>query len=143
MVAIRFLFWMALAFICESMVEYLFASWIAQLPAKWKWVDELEPLKYISLLVGVALAASYGLDIIYEVFGATASWPQVGVIVTGLTIGRGSNYCHDFWSRYLKPPAQVTLVGDLTAAQTTTVVKSHGSAELAEVSVEPPANTIG
>lgn len=114
MVGVRFLLWLSLAFICESMVEYIFAPFAVMAPAKWKWIDDYQPIKYVSLLVGVALALAYRLDIISEVFGATAGWPVTGQIITGLTIGRGSNYVHDFWSRYLKPPAaaeQFVLLG--------------------------------
>lgn len=99
----RFLLWVALAFVCESMVEYLFAPLATMLKRTWPVWDEIQPLKYVSLAVGVALAFAYNLDVIYEAFGFVAAWPGVGVVITGLAIGRGSNFVHDFWTTYLKP----------------------------------------
>ena len=38
-------------------------------------------------------------------FNLTSPWPWVGWVVTGILIGRGSNFIHDFASRWLtKPP---------------------------------------
>ena len=38
-------------------------------------------------------------------FDLTSPWPWAGWVVTGILIGRGSNFVHDFASRWLaKPP---------------------------------------
>ena len=91
----------ALAFLAESMTEYLFASWVDRI-AK---LAEAEPLKYIALLVGVGMAFAYRLDLIALAFQQEAGAAWVGILLTGMAIGRGSNYVHDLWSKYLKPEA--------------------------------------
>ena len=88
----------ALAFLAESMTEYLFASWVDRI-AK---LAEAEPLKYIALLVGVGMAFAYRLDLLALAFPEQPPvvW-WVGVLLTGMAIGRGSNYVHAFYSTYL------------------------------------------
>jgi hypothetical protein len=103
MIVGRFVLAFALAFIAESMSEYLFATWLELIEKRWPALEEAQPMRYVSLLVGLALAFAYQLDILYEAFGYVAIWPWVGMLITGLVIGRGSNYLHDFWSTYLKP----------------------------------------
>jgi len=92
---------MALAFMAESMTEYLFATWIDWLAEKHPAVKKANPLKYVAAVVGVLFAFAYALDLIAAMLGATPSPPWVGVVLTGLAIGRGSNYLHDFAKTYL------------------------------------------
>jgi hypothetical protein len=92
----------ALAFLAESMVEYVFATWIDIAKAKWPAVEAAEPLKYIALLVGVGLSFAYSLDLLAVAFPeqqAVTWW--IGRLLTGMAIGRGSNYVHAFYSSYL------------------------------------------
>lgn len=90
---------LALAFLTESMVEYVFGT-IAD------HVEKLKPYKwtliYVALLVGVGLSWYYQLDLIALV--AEQEPGQVGYIMTGLIVGRGANYLHDFVSAYLLKP---------------------------------------
>lgn len=51
-------------------------------------------LKYVGLVVGVVVAIAYKVDIPTMV-GLTTAWPIVNYIVSGIIIGRGSNYVHD------------------------------------------------
>lgn len=104
MIVGRFVLALALAFIAESMSEYLFAPWLDVLKKRWPWLEEAKPMQYVALAMGLLLAFAYNLDIIFEAFGYTANWPWIGVVVTGLAIGRGSNYVHDLWTRYLSKP---------------------------------------
>jgi hypothetical protein len=93
----------ALAFLAESMVEYLLAMPLTFLI---EWRPQAEKLKlklYAALGVGIVMAFQYDLDLIFEAFGYTAHWVGFGVLLTGLGIGRGSNWLHDFWTTYLKP----------------------------------------
>ena len=61
-------------------------------------------LRYAACLVGVALCIVYDADLL-GLLGLLPPWPWVGPIITGLLIGRGSNFIHDFASRWLtKPP---------------------------------------
>lgn len=96
----------ALAFLTESLVEYLFGTPMDKLPklCPYRWL-----LMYISVGVGVGLALFYQLDLIAIIAQAsgvaldlTASTP-VGMVLTGLGIGRGANYLSQFVSTYLKP----------------------------------------
>lgn len=88
---------LALAFLCESMTEYLFGAVVAHTP-------KLEPfrwlLMYIALLAGVGLAFYYQLDLIAIILGESR---PVGFLLSGLVIGRGANFLHDFISRYIIP----------------------------------------
>lgn len=86
---------LALAFLTESMVEYLFGQAVDHLALeKWRWA-----LMYVSALVGVGLAFYYHLDLLALIGQLEAS--PVGYLLSGLIIGRGANYLHDFVSRYI------------------------------------------
>lgn len=91
----------ALAFLTESLVEYLFGE-IANHSDKlapFKWL-----LMYIAAAVGVGVSFWYQLDLI-AMIGESAITP-VGVIFTGLIIGRGANYAHQFVSQYFPKSAK-------------------------------------
>ena len=105
MIVGRFVLAFALAFIAESMSEYLFAAGLKALEGKHPALAEAQPMRYVALAVGLLLTYSYSLDVIYEAFGYTANWPPMGLIITGLAIGRGSGFLHDFWKSYLQRPA--------------------------------------
>ncbi len=85
----------ALAFLSESLVEYLFGVAIDHAPklAPARWA-----LQYIAVLAGVGLAFYYHLDLLAPIGGVDAS--PVGFILTGCIIGRGANYLHQFVSAY-------------------------------------------
>ena len=87
----------ALAFLAESLTEYLFAAPLsaAKLPATLT--------KYIAVLVGVLLAWAYDLDIARDALGLEARPPLLGVILSGIVLGRGASYVHDFYQSYLRP----------------------------------------
>ena len=53
-------------------------------------------------LVGIGLAVAYRADAL-ALFGLVAWAPWIGWVVTGLVIGRGSNYLHDLIDRWLAP----------------------------------------
>lgn len=91
-----------LAFIAEGTTEYLFAEPLTKLTSA-TWASTAT--KYISLLVGVALAFGFGLDVLRVVApGLTPVAPWVGVILTGVLIGRGSNFLNDFVTRFFVKP---------------------------------------
>jgi hypothetical protein len=52
--------------------------------------------------VGILLCWICNADLSAMV-GLVSPWPWVGNIVTGLIIGRGANFVHDFASRWLAP----------------------------------------
>jgi len=97
-----------LAFLVESLVEYLFGQLIAHLPVfqPYGWV-----LVYISAAVGVVCALFYGFDLLYllgnwlEVSWSKLAEPSIiGMVMTGLAIGRGANYLHDLVSKFFVKP---------------------------------------
>ncbi len=64
-------------------------------------------LRYVAVAVGVGLACAYRIDLLAMV-GLETWTPWIGYVITGLLIGRGSNYVHDLVDRWLtaesKPP---------------------------------------
>jgi len=97
---------MAVAFLTESTVEYIFGTLT-------KNVEKLEKFKwlslYVALLVGVGIAFYYKFDLVAllgETVGLQIPVGYPGIILTGAGIGRGANYIHDFWSKYFKKPDQ-------------------------------------
>ena len=61
-------------------------------------------LRYVSVLLGVALCIIYRVDLLLY-FNLIPPWPWVGSLITGLLIGRGANFVHDFATRWLTVPA--------------------------------------
>ncbi|RLI83491.1 MAG: hypothetical protein DRP01_09025 [Archaeoglobales archaeon] len=86
----------ALAFLAESMVEYLFGKLFDHIGAlvKLKWA-----LMYVAAGVGVGLAWFYQLDLLSIISGGDPTVP--GVVLSGLILGRGANFLHDFVGNYL------------------------------------------
>jgi hypothetical protein len=74
-----------LAFLTESMTEYLFGK-IAKLDP-WK--------KYLAIALGVVLALIFNVDVFRDILKMATVVPFAGSIVTGVILGRGSNYLHD------------------------------------------------
>jgi len=79
----------ALAFFVESFVEYtcggLWNLYKARQPeGEREALEQLAPLKYVALAAGIR-----------------ADGPATGIMLTGLGIGRGANWLHDFWKAYL------------------------------------------
>jgi biotin transporter BioY len=88
---------LALAFLTESTVEYLFGTVADKFEAlsPYKWA-----LMYVSCAIGVALAFAYGVDVLSFIVEGEPT--IVGQIATGVVIGRGANYLSDFVAKYLK-----------------------------------------
>lgn len=95
-----------LAFLVESLTEYFAGQLFQRVP-------RLQPfgwcLMYIAAVVGVIGAFVYKFDLLY-LLSTFANTPvqtgPFGIIMTGLAIGRGSNYIHDLVTRFfVKPPA--------------------------------------
>jgi len=104
---VSFLKIFAIAFITEGTAEYLF-KWIWEIWANRYILEETkevikETFKYVPMAVGIFLCFNYNLDIIRDWLGFDARVIEVGIILTGIMIGRGSNYIHDFWNNYIKP----------------------------------------
>jgi hypothetical protein len=93
-----------MAFLVESMVEYLFGTPFDKIPAlqPYKWL-----LMYVAAIVGVAGAFIYRIDILYLLGGFVGAAFDVtffGMVMTGLSIGRGANYLHDIVDKFFVKP---------------------------------------
>ena len=60
-------------------------------------------LRYVAAGTGIALAMVYEVDILEESLDISTDYPVMGQIFTGLVLGRGANFAHDFYSRFLSP----------------------------------------
>lgn len=91
---------LALAFLSESLTEYLFAGPLSalRLPAA--------VTRYVAVAVGVVLSWAYDLDIVRDLLGLSPRPPLLGVALSGVILGRGASYVHDFYSSYLRPGEQ-------------------------------------
>jgi len=109
----------ALAYLTESFTEYVIGTLFDKIE-KWK------PFKWIQLYfamgVGIYLAIFYQLDLVYllgVLISETVSIPvpvqisTVGFVLTGMGIGRGAGWLHDFVDNYLKKPVVNPEVTDL------------------------------
>jgi len=82
---------LALAFVVESMVEY-FVGFLG------------ESKKYVAAVLGVGIALAFKVNLLLDIFGLgkgnqVAFW--AGVVLSGLIIGRGSNWLHDFYTKFI------------------------------------------
>lgn len=98
-----------LAAIVEGAVEYFIKPWFSE-EARTKYPGIKEIPKFLALIVACILAFAYELDVIKEITKISAQPIWIGYILTGLLIGRGSNYFHNvlgnfFWSKP-GPPTQ-------------------------------------
>ena len=95
-----------LATLVEALVEYLVKPLfgppvvppeesIAELPDP---VGDLL-IRYSAAAIGVLLCVAYRADLLV-LANLHAPLPWIGFIITGLLIGRGANFVHDFTSRW-------------------------------------------
>lgn len=96
-----------LAFLAESMTEYVFGQAVDHVAklASFRWA-----LMYVALAVGVGLTYFYQVDLLALIAGEADT--PVGFAMSGLVVGRGANYLHDFVSRYVRPEGRVELPVD-------------------------------
>jgi hypothetical protein len=89
-----------LAIFVEGFVEYFVST-----------PDKAQPwVKYVAAALGVVLSIAYGLDLL-AALGVATVYPFVGSVITGLIVGRGSNYLNDFVSRVRAPKSSVSVTG--------------------------------
>lgn len=65
--------------------------------------DKFKPmtLQLISLICGLALAYATDLNA-FDILNIKFAHPQIGVLFTGLVIGKGANFAHDFFGTFEK-----------------------------------------
>ena len=89
-----------LAFLVETLVEYFFSPLFDKIPklAPFKWL-----LMYVAMVVGIAGAFVYSFDLLSllgQLLGVSIQQTAYGLVITGMAIGRGSNYLHDILTKF-------------------------------------------
>lgn len=106
----------ALAFLCEAIVEYLFAdlvTWLCNLVQGKVGIptSPTKVMKFVAAAVGIALCFGYSIDLMAILgLGLVPMHPAIGIVLSGIVIGRGSNYLNDFLgltNRKPRPPTQI------------------------------------
>jgi len=90
-----------IAFLVETLVEFLLAPLFEKVP-------KLTPFKWVTMYVAIAVAMFaaflYRLDLVFMLaqFLGVAEIPQTtyGIVITGIAIGKGSNYLHDLITKF-------------------------------------------
>jgi hypothetical protein len=102
---------LALAFLVETLVEFLFGDILSRFAPSFSWT-----LKYIAVFACVGLAIFYKFDLPYllgqfvDIEWIPLSDVSVpGMVVTGVAIGKGSNYLHDFLKKYFVKPTDTDI----------------------------------
>lgn len=92
---------MLLAIVVEKVVE-LFKTLVYSVPF---FPDKFRPftLELFSLILGMLLAYEARMNAL-ELIGVQTQDSLVGIIITGLVIGKGANFAHDFFSYFSKKP---------------------------------------
>jgi len=81
-----------LATLLEGFITYLFGEGQG---------EQRNYLKYVSLAFGIIVAVAYKIDIPAMV-GLISPYPFVSFILSGLVLGRGSNYVNDLIGSFRK-----------------------------------------
>ncbi len=95
-----------IGFLIETLTEAVFGKMFDHYAPAAKWT-----LSYIPVLFGVGLSFYYQFDMLALVgtflgVSIDVAWP--GMLITGVALGQGSTYLHDFFQRFLvKPAAQL------------------------------------
>lgn len=99
---------LALAFFVETLVEFVFGTLFDKVPAltPYKWA-----LMYIAIVVGIVGTFLYRIDLLAILGEQMKANPPIavswyGMGITGIAIGKGSNYLHQFISRFFPSEAQ-------------------------------------
>ena len=84
----------------EGINEFFFLPWLDGLKDKWNETVVVQIMRLWSGLVGVGIAWELNLNI-FALLEADMRHPLMGNILTGLLIGRGSNYVHELINRFI------------------------------------------
>lgn len=80
---------LVLAALAEGFVEYFIVPLLQK-------ANAADYAKYVALVAGVALCVAYQVDILLSLVGLVPINPYVGFVLSGIIVGRGSNYVNDF-----------------------------------------------
>lgn len=78
----------------EGINEFFFLPWLDILKGKWNETARVQVMRLWSGLVGIAIAWELGLDI-FSLLNVQPLHVAAGWILTGLLLGRGSNWIHE------------------------------------------------
>jgi len=100
----------AVAFLVETLVEALFGRVVDHIPVlkPYKWA-----LFYVAVAVGILGAFVYQFDLIYLLAKAMETpilKTEFGITITGIAIGMGSVYIHQFISKFFPSKDQRELL---------------------------------
>lgn len=93
----------------EGINEFFFLPWFDGLKvpegetskrSRWCETVRIQCMRLWSGAVGIFIAWQLSLEI-FGMLGATLVWPVAGYVLTGLVVGRGSNYLHELLKRYI------------------------------------------
>lgn len=99
-----------LAMVVEALIEYFVAPLFAEF-------DISDYAKYAAAVVAVAFCFAYDVDVLSELIGLESIYSWAGNIVSGLILGRGSNFLNDIidlvrqWTGPQNPPVATTRMG--------------------------------
>jgi len=95
----------------EGFVKYVFDVFTGVEDGTPKSSDKIARLKpythYVALVLSVAIAFAYRVDI-PAMFGLVTNHLYVNYLISGIAIGRGSNYLNDLISKVRKGPNSVS-----------------------------------
>lgn len=105
----------AMSIFIEGFIEFF----ISDPSVKQPW------LKYVGLVIGVGVCLAYRLDV-FAILGIVSPIASIsnyiGCVLTGVIIGRGSNYLNDFIATF-KASTTVNVQGQDVKTTTTTVAE--------------------
>lgn len=86
-----------LAIVVEKLVQ-IFKDIVYAIPF---FPDKFRPLtlEILSLALGLYLAFQANINA-FELFNLSVFNPTVGMVISGLVIGKGANFAHDFFQSY-------------------------------------------
>ena len=95
-----------LTFLIEAFTEYIFGTVFDKVPKlqPFKWL-----LMYLAMVFGILLCFFYKIDLISILAKALnvpdfSSITAVGMLLSGLSVGRGSNFLHQIVSQFFPAP---------------------------------------
>jgi len=89
----------------EGINEFFFLPWFDPLKepegekAKWRETVRVQLMRLWSGLIGIGIAWELNL-LVFSLLGAHLKHPLVENVLTGLLIGRGSNWVHEFLKKF-------------------------------------------
>jgi len=99
---------LALAFLVETLIEALFGRIVDHFPVlqPYKWT-----LIYFAVVAGIIGAFVYQFDLLYLLFmfmGIPGQVMTYGIVITGIAIGMGAGYIHQFISKFFPTKQQTS-----------------------------------